>query len=87
MLYGAEYEVGGYREPSGLGNLHDKDIPCAVCRRGEKYFVLMIPGKHLSIRINKIYTNTIFSTSMPWYYDCITFPTKPTRNIIIMTHA
>ena len=86
VLYGAEYEVGGSREPSGLGNLQDKDIPCVVCRRRGKYFVLMIPGKHFPIQIAKIDTNKISSTSMPWY-NCITFPTKPTRNSIIMTHA
>jgi hypothetical protein len=64
VLYGAEYEVGSSREPSGLGNLHDKDIPCAVCRRRGKYFVLMIPGKHFPIQIAKIDTNKISSTSM-----------------------
>ena len=86
MLYGAEYDVGSSREPSGLGNLHDKDVPCAVCRRRGKSSVLMIPRKYFSIQINKIDTNTISRTNLPWY-DCVTFPTKPTRNIIIMTHA
>ena len=52
VLYGAEYEVGGSREPSGLGNLHDKDIPCAVCRRRGKSSVFMIPGKCYFIHIN-----------------------------------
>jgi hypothetical protein len=46
----------------------------------------MIPGKHFPIQIAKIDTNKISSTSMQWY-NCITFPTKPTRNSIIMTHA
>ena len=44
-LYGAEYEVSGSSKPSGLDNLHDKDVPCAVCRRSGKSSVLMIPGK------------------------------------------
>ena len=74
MLYGAEYEVGGSREPSGLGNLHDKDVPCAVCRCRGKSSVLMIPCKH-SIQTSKIDTNTISRTGMPWY-ECITFPTN-----------
>ena len=45
VLYGAEYEVGGSRKPSGLDNLQDKDVPCAVCIRRGKFSVLMIPGK------------------------------------------
>jgi hypothetical protein len=45
VLYGAEYEVDGHSKPSGLDNLHDKDVPCAVCRRRGKSSVLMIPGK------------------------------------------
>ena len=44
-LYGAEYEVAGSQKPSGLNNLHNKDVPCAVCRRRGKSSVLMIPGK------------------------------------------
>ena len=62
MLCGAEYEVGGSRESSGLDNLHDKDVPCAVCRRAGKSSVLMIPGKHFPIQINKIDTNKISRT-------------------------
>jgi hypothetical protein len=46
----------------------------------------MIPRKYFSIQINEIDTNKISRTNLPWY-DCVTFPTKPTRNIIIMTHA
>jgi hypothetical protein len=53
VLYGAEYEVGGSRKLSGLGNLHDKDVLCAVCRRRGTSFVLMIPGTRYFIRINK----------------------------------
>ena len=46
VLYGAEYETGGSYKTSGLGdNLHNKDVPCAVCRRRGKSSVLMIPGK------------------------------------------
>ena len=45
VLYGAEYEVSGSARPSGFGDLHDKDVPCAVCRRRGKFSVLMIPGK------------------------------------------
>ena len=45
VLYGAEYEVSGSQKPSGLDNLHNKDVPCAVCRRRGKSSVLMIPGK------------------------------------------
>ena len=45
VLYGAEYEISGSSKPSGLDNLHDKDVPCAVCRRRGKSSVLMIQGK------------------------------------------
>jgi hypothetical protein len=44
VLYGAEYEVDGNSKPSGFGDLHDKDVPCAVCRPRGKSSVLMIPG-------------------------------------------
>jgi hypothetical protein len=27
VLYGAEYEVGGSRKPSGFGNLQEQDVP------------------------------------------------------------
>ena len=45
VLYGAEYETGSSTKPSGLDNLHEKDVPCSVCRRKGKSSVLMIPGK------------------------------------------
>jgi hypothetical protein len=45
VLYGAEYQTSGSSKPSGLDNLHNKDVPCAVCRRRGKSSVLMIPGK------------------------------------------
>ena len=45
VLYGAEYEVDGNSKPSGIDNLHEKDVPCAVCRRRGKFSVLMIPRK------------------------------------------
>ena len=51
VLYGAEYEVAGSSKPSGLANLHDKDVPCAVCRRIGKSSVLMIPGKRFMFQI------------------------------------
>ena len=53
-LYGAEYELNGNRRPSGFGNFHDQDVPCAVCRRKAKSSVLMIPGRCYFIQINKI---------------------------------
>jgi len=45
VIYGAEYEVSGSAKPSGLDNLHNKDVPCAVCRGRGKSAVLMLPGK------------------------------------------
>jgi hypothetical protein len=45
VLYGAEYQTFGYSKPSGFGDLYNKDVPCAVCRRKGKSSVLMIPGK------------------------------------------
>ena len=47
VLYGAEYEVSGSYKTTGLDNLQENDVPCAVCRRRGKSSVLMIPGKTL----------------------------------------
>ena len=47
VLYGAEYEVRGIYKTSGFDNLPDKDVPCAVCKRRGKSYVLMIPGNTL----------------------------------------
>ena len=45
VLYGGEYETGGSYKLSGFrDNLHQKDVPCAVCKRRGKSSVLMIPG-------------------------------------------
>ena len=45
VLYGVEYEVGGSSKPSGLGDIHNKDATCAVCKRKGSSSALMIPGK------------------------------------------
>ena len=45
VLYGAEYHTGSSMKTSGLDNLYQKDVHCAVCRRVGKSSVLMIPGK------------------------------------------
>ena len=45
VLYGAEYQTSSSSKPSGLDNLYEKDVPCAVCRRRGKSSGLMIPGK------------------------------------------
>ena len=50
MLYGAEYRGDGSPKLSGLDTLSLKDIPCAVCRRRGKSYVLMIPGKQTCYR-------------------------------------
>ena len=50
VQYGAEYEVVRSRKPSGFGNLHNQDVPCAVCKRRGKSSVLMIPGKCFSFK-------------------------------------
>ena len=44
VLNRAEHKVSGSAKPSGFDNLHNKDIPSAVCRRRGKFSVLMIPG-------------------------------------------
>ena len=54
VLYGAEYRGDGSSKLSGLDTLNLKDIPCAVCRRRGKSYVLMIPGTRYFIQINKI---------------------------------
>ena len=45
VLYGVEYEVSGSSKTSGLGDIHNKDVTCAVCKRKRSSSVLMIPGK------------------------------------------
>ena len=50
VLFGAEYEVAGSGKPSGFGNLHEQDVPCAVCKRRGTSSVLMIPGKCFSFK-------------------------------------
>jgi hypothetical protein len=45
VLYRAEYETGSSAKTSGLDDLYQKDVPCAVCRRGGMSTILMIPGK------------------------------------------
>jgi hypothetical protein len=45
VLYGVEYEVSGSSKPSGLGDIHNKDATCDVCKRKGSSSVLMIPGK------------------------------------------
>ena len=45
VLYGTEHETGGSAKPTGLDNVFQKDVPCAVCRCRGKSSVLMIPGK------------------------------------------
>jgi hypothetical protein len=65
VLYGAEYEINGSQKPSGFGDLHDRDVPCAVCRRRGKSSVLMIPGNHsFFIQLNQINSNKM-SISYP----------------------
>jgi hypothetical protein len=40
VLYGAEYETSGSSKPSGLDNLHDKDVPCAVVYLKENKMII-----------------------------------------------
>ena len=90
VLYGAEYEVGGSRKLSGLDNLQDKDVPCAVCKRRGKYSVLMIPGTRYFIHINKINSNKM-SISYPeqvFHYMAIVYiEEKAKTNFINMAYA
>ena len=46
-MYGSEYETSfsGQSTPS-TSNLHDMDVPCAVCYVATKTALLMIPGKY-----------------------------------------
>ena len=43
VLYGIDHETGGSAKLSGLDNVFQKDVPCAVCRHTGKSTVLMIP--------------------------------------------
>jgi hypothetical protein len=45
VLYGVEYEVSRSSKPSGLGDIHNKDPTCAVCKRKGSSSVLMITCK------------------------------------------
>ena len=45
VLSGVEYETDSSAKPSGLDNLYNKEVLCAVCRRRGKSSVLMIPGR------------------------------------------
>jgi hypothetical protein len=90
VLSGAEYEVGGSRKPSGLANLHNKDVPCAVCRRRGKSSVLMIPGTRYFIQINKINSNKmLISYPERVFHDMavVYFGEKTTTNIINLAYA
>ena len=78
MLYGAEYEVSGSARPSGFGDLHDKDVPCAVCRRRGKFSVIMIPGKCVISKIKFAKQSKILKILLSIYITC-----KPLDQIII----
>ena len=45
IIYGAEYEMTAGTVPPATSNLHDHDVPCAVCYAKRKA-VLMIPAKY-----------------------------------------
>ena len=45
-IYGAEYETFG-NVPSLSLNIHDQDVPCAVCYVAPREAVLMIPGTYI----------------------------------------
>ena len=44
-MYGAEYETSGHGT-SSTANVHNMDVPCAVCYVATKAALLMIPGKY-----------------------------------------
>ena len=87
-LYGAEYELGGNRRPSGFGNLHDQDVPCAVCRRKGESSVLMIPGRCNFIQKNKInQTKMSISYSERENHDMILLYFERNQHVISTTYA
>jgi hypothetical protein len=87
-LYGAEYELGGNRRPSGFGNLHDQDVPCAVCRRKGESSVLMIPGRCNFIQMNKInQTKMSISYSERENHDMILLYFERNQHVINTTYA
>jgi hypothetical protein len=68
VLFGAEYETGGSYKISGLGaNLHNKDVPCAVCRHKGKSSVVMIPGKYILNNYTKQIFFLLYITRKPCY--------------------
>ena len=45
-MYGAEYQINEGTVPSSMSNLHDHDVPCAVCYCSTRVAILMIPGRY-----------------------------------------
>jgi hypothetical protein len=44
-LFRAEYQTQGYGLGQNFDQLHDLEIPCAICRYTAKVKQLMVPGK------------------------------------------
>ena len=45
-MYGAEYQMTVGTVPISTSNLHDQDVPCAVCYVSTRVAILMIPGRY-----------------------------------------
>ncbi|KAK3108966.1 hypothetical protein FSP39_019878, partial [Pinctada imbricata] len=45
LVYGAEYQIGSFKLMDSKNNLHDQDVPCAVCRVEDRSTVITIPAR------------------------------------------
>ncbi|XP_052064413.1 short-chain collagen C4-like isoform X2 [Mytilus californianus] len=45
QLYGTEYETAGSHKPSGMKDMRQKEVPCAVCHQRKRSVLLMIPAR------------------------------------------
>ncbi|VDI45170.1 Hypothetical predicted protein [Mytilus galloprovincialis] len=45
QLFGTEYETTGGHKPTGMKDMHQKEVPCAVCHQRKKSVLLMIPAR------------------------------------------
>ncbi|XP_063418867.1 short-chain collagen C4-like [Mytilus trossulus] len=45
QLFGTEYETTSKFKPSGMRDMYQMEVPCAVCHQRRKSVLLMIPGR------------------------------------------
>lgn len=49
LIYGAEYQIGAYNQPTGMrSGIENRDAACAACLAKGKMASMIIPGKILN---------------------------------------